>query len=341
MPAQSEYNPVTNSRLAPRIRARLVALYGVGIREATELQVYAALSSALREELMRRWRHTRRRHDRAGVRRVYYFSVEFLMGRNLNNTVTNLGIEEEVRAFLADAGLDYDRLRVLEHDPALGNGGLGRLAACFLDSMATIGLAGFGYGIRYDYGIFTQGVGEEGQQTESPSEWLKYRNGWEIGRDDVRYTVPFGGRLSDGGRWIEDWRVVAQAYDTPIPGDGGETVNYLRLWSATAPEPFDLDLFNAGEFERAVAAQVDAKNISRVLYPDDSTERGRELRLRQQYFFVSASLQDIIASEIALGHPVTDLDRHVAIQLNDTHPALAVPELMRLLLDEHGVEWER
>ncbi len=330
------------ANLGRRIRARLLALYGVEAERATEQQIYAAISSALRESMMRGWAQTRRRHDAGGQRKVYYFSVEFLIGRNLNNAVCNLGIEDEIRSFLEPLGLDYDRLRLIEHDPGLGNGGLGRLAACFLDSMATIGLPGFGYGIRYDYGIFTQGIGEQGEQTESPSEWLKFRNGWEVGRDDLRYTVPFGGRLTDDEerRWVDPWLVTAQAYDTPIPGDGGETVNYLRLWSGTAKEPFDLELFNAGRFEEAVAAQIEAKNLSRVLYPDDSTERGRELRVRQQYFFVSASLQDILAKEAALGHPPAELHHHAAIQLNDTHPALAIPELMRLLMDEHGMDWD-
>ncbi|MDP9108343.1 MAG: glycogen/starch/alpha-glucan phosphorylase, partial [Pseudomonadota bacterium] len=236
-------------------------------------------------------------------------------------------------------------------DPGLGNGGLGRLAACFLDSLATLHYPAVGYGIRYDYGIFTQVIGPDGGQREVASSWLRLRNVWEAPRGSVRYTVRFGGRseaaqdsqdpqLSDAHRWVGTNDMYAIGFDQLTPGNGGPTVNHLRLWSGRAITPFQIDSFNAGNYAAAVQDQVEAKNLSRVLYPDDSTPQGKELRLKQQYFFVSASLQDILLTHLSEGRSLASLPQSVAIQLNDTHPAVAIAELMRLLVDEHGLSWE-
>ena len=326
-------------------------LYGVGkdIDNATLHDLYSAVAMALRERLLGRWHETQRRIRGQQSRKVYYLSLEFLMGRTLLNAAINLDLDANTRALLEEVGVRLEQLVEEEQDAGLGNGGLGRLAACFLDSMATLDLAGFGYGIRYDYGLFEQGIGAEGEQLERPNIWLRFRNLWEIQREDIRYEVRLGGTCRtvqdehgapriewDGGQCIE-----AVAYDTPVPGNNGRTVNHLRLWGARYAPQIDLGLFNSGDYDAAVKAKNEAENISRVLYPDDSTEEGKELRIKQEYFFVSASLQDMLQEHLAAGHDLAELPRHVAIQLNDTHPALAVPELMRLLIDVHGFSWEQ
>jgi starch phosphorylase len=277
--------------------------------------------------------------------------VEFLPGRSLVNALSSLddGLVEEARRMLADHGLDLDDLVALEVDPGLGNGGLGRLAACYLDSLATLQYPAVGYGIRYDYGIFTQVIGPDGEQQEVASSWLRYRSPWEIPRSSASYTVKFGGRCeaergSDGRtrhRWVGTSDLLAIGFDHLVPGNRSPTVNHLRLWSGRAVTPFHIQAFNAGNYAAAVEDQIGAKNLSRVLYPDDSTPQGRELRFRQQYFFVSASLQDLLATHLAEGRSIDELSDAVAIQLNDTHPTLAIPELLRLLVDEHGIEWAR
>jgi starch phosphorylase len=281
---------------------------------------------------------------------VCYLSVEFLPGRSLLNALHSLDgdLVNEARATLKEMGYEFEDIEAQELDPGLGNGGLGRLAACFLDSMATLRYPAVGYGIRYDYGIFTQVIGPDGGQREIASSWLKLRNVWETPRGNVRYIVRFGGRsdaaaaarISDAHRWVDTEEIYAIGFDQLIAGNRSPTVNHLRLWSGRAITPFHIEAFNAGDYTGAVREQIDAKNLSRVLYPDDSTPQGKELRLKQQYFFVSASLQDILANHLGEGRTLESLPEAIAVQLNDTHPALAIPELMRLLVDEHRLAWE-
>jgi starch phosphorylase len=319
---------------------RLTRALGKNPDTATPRDIYDALSLAVREELTLRWLATQRRVAGAHVKRVCYFSVEYLPGRSLLNALSSLdgGLLQEARSALHDMGHDLDEIAAHEDDPGLGNGGLGRLAACFLDSLATLQYPAVGYGIRYDYGIFTQVVGSDGGQREVASSWLRLRNVWETPRGNVRYRVRFGGHM-DLGRWVDTNDIYAIGFDQLIPGNRGPTVNHLRLWSGRAITPFRIEAFNAGNYVAAVQEQIDAKNLSRVLYPDDSTPQGRELRLKQQYFFVSASLQDILATHVSEGRTLASIPESIAIQLNDTHPTVAIPELMRLLLDEHGLTW--
>jgi starch phosphorylase len=301
-----------------------------------------AVSRVTRDRLVDRWMETTRRQYQQDAKRVYYLSMEFLIGRALTNSLLAVDIADEARAAIHQLGLDLEELRDLEPDAALGNGGLGRLAACFLDSMATLGLPGFGYGIRYDYGMFAQSL-QDGYQVELPDAWLIGGNPWEFPRPEVLYTIRFGGRVERNGahpRWVDTDDVLAMAYDTIIPGYRTRAVNTLRLWSAKATKDFDLALFNKGDYARAVQAKNQSETVSRVLYPDDSTRHGRELRLRQEYFFVSASLQDILRRYQQDHDGFAKLPDKVAIHLNDTHPAIAVPELMRLLLDIHGLGWD-
>jgi starch phosphorylase len=328
---------------------RLTRTLGKSADSATARDIYDALSLAVREELTLRWLATQRRVANAHVKRVCYFSVEYLPGRSLMNALSSLegGLLQEARAALRELGHDLEDIAAQEVDPGLGNGGLGRLAACFLDSLATLHYPAVGYGIRYDYGIFTQVIGAEGGQREVASSWLRLRNVWESAPGNVRFTVRFGGRVvaSDNGapgeahRWIDTSDIYAVGFDQLIPGNRGPTVNHLRLWSGRAITPFHIEAFNAGDYAAAVREQVEAKNLSRVLYPDDSTPQGKELRLKQQYFFVSASLQDILATHLSEGRSLASMPDSIAIQLNDTHPAVAIPELMRLLVDEHGLPW--
>ena len=330
---------------------RLTRSLGRNPDTATQRDIYDALSLAVREELAARWLATQSRVSQAGVKRICYLSVEFLLGRSLINGLSSLDgdLVQEARETLAELGYDLERVAQEEIDPGLGNGGLGRLAACFLDSLATLQFPAVGYGIRYDYGIFTQVIDEDGRQREIASSWLRQRNPWEIPRDDARYVIRFGGRCVAANdaqgrmryRWVDTQNIWAVGFDLLIPGNRSPTVNHLRLWSGRAIAPFNVERFNAGRHSEAAAEQVDAKNVSRILYPDDTTPQGKELRFKQQYFFVSASLQDILAQHLAEGRSFEDLPDAVAIQLNDTHPALAIPELIRLLVDEHELEWER
>ncbi|MFN3077104.1 MAG: glycogen/starch/alpha-glucan phosphorylase [Alphaproteobacteria bacterium] len=292
-------------------------------------------------------RSARTQFDR-DTKRVYYLSMEFLTGRSLVKQLYDLKIHDSVKAALESLGQDLSVLEELEFDAALGNGGLGRLAACLLDSMATHGYPGFGYGIRYAFGMFSQRI-EHGQQVEQPENWLRHGNAWEYPRPEVCYPVRFHGRIltfrdaagKESCQWVDTDDVIAMAYDVPVSGYGSPTVTNLRLWTARATRDFDLSYFNQGNYIDAVRDKTSSENLSRVLYPADTTLMGQELRLKQEYFFVSSSLQDIIA-RFKRTHDVLDLlpDR-VAIQLNDTHPALAIPEMMRLLTDIHGYEWER
>jgi starch phosphorylase len=326
----------------------LVYTVGKDLHTATERDMFHALAYAVRDLLIERWMETMRSYYVQDAKRVYYLSLEFLLGRALSNSLLNIGIFQECEQVLAEFGIDLERVRMLEPDAGLGNGGLGRLAACFLDSMATLGLPGYGFGIRYEYGMFSQRV-EGGRQVEHPENWLRYGNPWEFPRPEVLYPVRFGGRVVEfrdqQGNTHRDWvdadQVMAMAYDTPIPGYGTETVNNLRLWSAKATRDFDLRYFNEGNYIKAVEDKNRTENISRVLYPDDTTTMGRELRLKQEYFFVSASLQDILYRYGKLHSTFDEFPDKVAIQLNDTHPALAIPELMRTMLDVHGLAWEK
>ncbi len=304
-----------------------------------------AVSYAVRDHLVERWMKTTRAQYAQDVKRVYYLSMEFLIGRTFTNAILALDLMPTIQKALAELDVDAGALFDLEPDAALGNGGLGRLAACFLDSMATIGVPGFGYGIRYDYGMFRQTI-VDGRQVEVPDYWLKGGNPWEFPRPEVEYRVRFGGHLEQHGvgdetrvRWVGTDDVLAMAYDTIIPGYGTQATNTLRLWSAKATEEMNLRAFNQGNYFGAVETKNHSETVSRVLYPDDSTLSGRELRLRQEYFFVSASLQDLVRRYMRTHTGFDQLPDKVSIHLNDTHPVLAIPELMRILLDEHQVPW--
>ena len=315
---------------------------------ATNHDWMMAFSHVVRDRLIERWMETQRSYYRHDAKRVYYLSMEFLIGRSLINSLLNMDIHDACSEALHKLGMELEALRNLEHDAALGNGGLGRLAACFLDSMATLNIPGTGYGIRYEYGMFRQKI-EDNQQVELPENWLTHGNPWEFPRPEVSYKIRFGGRVMeymgpDGNRhfdWIEGDVVIAQAYDTPIPGFHNDTVNNLRLWSAQAYEDFDLNCFNLGEYTQAVEEKTQSEIISKVLYPDDSSVMNKVLRLKQQYFFVSASLKDILRRFFSDHEDLAELPDKVAIQLNDTHPAIAIPEMMRLLLDKHHLEWQQ
>lgn len=301
-----------------------------------------AVLFAVRDRMVERWLRSNRAQLSQEVRQVYYLSMEFLIGRTLSNALLSLGIYDDVSSALAEMGLDLEELIDEENDPGLGNGGLGRLAACFLDSLAALGLPGRGYGIRYDYGMFKQNI-VDGRQKESPDYWLEYGNPWEFERHNTRYKVRFGGRIQQEGkktRWIETEEIIAEAYDQIIPGFDTDATNTLRLWSAQASSEINLGKFNQGDYFAAVEDKNHSENVSRVLYPDDSTYSGRELRLRQEYFLVSATVQDILSRHYMLHKTYDNLADKIAIHLNDTHPVLSIPELMRLLIDEHKFSWD-
>ncbi|KRB67929.1 glycogen/starch/alpha-glucan phosphorylase [Noviherbaspirillum sp. Root189] len=309
---------------------------------ATPQEWLQATELAVRDQLIERWMKTNQAQHVQNPRRVYYLSMEFLIGRTCTNAMLALGIEAEIRSALEALKVDYDELVNFEPDAALGNGGLGRLAACFLDSMATLGISGIGYGIRYDYGMFRQQI-VDGNQVETPDYWLTNGNPWEFPRPEVQYRVRYGGYTEQHGDkvcWNGTEDVLAMAYDTIIPGYATDRTNTLRLWSARATTEIDLSAFNQGNYFGAVERKNHSENVSRVLYPDDSTQSGRELRLRQEYFFVSASMQDLIHRHLSLHSGFDRLAESAAVHLNDTHPVLAVPELLRILMDEHGVPWK-
>jgi len=308
---------------------------------------YQALVLSLRDRLMERWKNTRYAYEAADSSHAYYLSLEFLMGRTLGNAALNIGLDETAELAMRCLGLELEELAENEHDAGLGNGGLGRLAACFLDSCATLQLPVTGYGIRYEYGMFRQLI-NGGEQVEEPDHWLREGNPWELERPEYTQRVRFEGRTewtrtngSSRPRWVETHDVLAVPYDVPIPGYHNGTVNTLRLWKACSTDEFDLGEFNAGLYPESVAAKNSAELITLVLYPNDASESGKELRLRQQYFLASASLQDILARWVGThGEDFTDFAEKNRFQLNDTHPSCAVPELMRLLMDEHGLVWE-
>ena len=310
-----------------------------------------------RDRMVERWQDTTKKHYDGDMKRVYYMSMEFLVGRALSNSLLALGIYDHTKDALQQMGLDLDEIVNQEPDAALGNGGLGRLAACFLDSMATLGLPAYGYGIRYDYGMFAQKI-VDGRQVETPDHWLVGGNPWEYPRAEVAYTIKYNGRVERDAQgrahWVDTENIHAMAYDTIVPGYDTSSVITMRLWSAKAVKEIDLGAFGRGEYTGAIEDKNHSENVSRVLYPDDSTQAGRELRLRQEYFFSSASLQDILRRYLKSHHQIDasrgdsinpshfdDLPDHIAVQLNDTHPAISVAELMRLLIDEYGLEWSK
>jgi starch phosphorylase len=314
---------------------------------ATKADLYLALSYAVRDLLVERWLDTQQSYYINDAKRVYYISMEFLMGRTLGNSLINLGIMDEWETALKQMGIDVEELKENEWDAGLGNGGLGRLAACFLDSMATMSLPAYGYGIRYEYGMFYQRI-VDGAQFEVPDNWLRYGNPWEFDRQEHLHKIQYQGHCVEytgehGEKchtWVDTHDVMALAYDVPIPGFGNETVNTMRLWSAKSTRDFELESFNRGNYIGAVESKMKTENISKVLYPADHMLEGKELRLRQEYFLSSATVQDIFYRFAKKHDDLNLLPEKVAIQLNDTHPTLAIPELMRILIDEKKLPWD-
>ncbi|WP_318663583.1 glycogen/starch/alpha-glucan phosphorylase [Treponema sp.] len=327
---------------------RLKRQYGKDIAHANSHDLYDAVAACTREMITSNWMATRAEYEKNPVKQLYYFSAEFLMGRALSNNLINLQIKDAVKEVLSGMNIDYNLVEDQEPDAGLGNGGLGRLASCFLDSLASLDYPGHGYGIRYEYGMFEQHI-EDGYQVEYPDNWLRHRDPWEIKRSDLAVTVKFGGNIAYGKTpdgqdrfYLENAEeVIATPYDMPIIGYDTNTVNTLRLWEATSPNGFDLQLFNNMDYNRAVEKQNSAENISRVLYPNDNGPSGKALRLKQQYFFSSASLQDLVHHFVAnFGPDFKKFPDYHVIQLNDTHPVVAIPELMRIFIDEYGLGWD-
>jgi starch phosphorylase len=363
--------PVVSSEkitIPQALQNHLIFSSGKSSKTATERDWYATTANTVRDHVIDRWVKTRDEYREQDPKRIFYLSLEFLFGRMLSNAALNLGIEPNVREGLHALGHELENVAERENDAALGNGGLGRLAACFLDSMATLDIPATGYGIRYEYGMFRQTI-ENGQQVENPDNWLRYGNLWEFQRPEHIYIIKFFGRVvkfpasqkiehltlgGDGNlpmvdfpqskeeehHWVDCETVVAMAYDVPIPGYDTKTVNNLRLWSAKATHEFDLYHFNQGNYEKAVEERNATENISKVLYPNDTSASGRQLRLKQQYFFVSASIQDILHYFLVKHNDWNQLPEKVAIQLNDTHPAIAVAEMMYQLVDMHRLDWD-
>ncbi|MGL4860211.1 MAG: glycogen phosphorylase [Enterobacteriaceae bacterium] len=343
-PVPFDYNSPSASIEALRhsIAYKLMFSIGKDPSVATEHDWLNATLLAIRDRMVERWLRSTRAVISQDTRLTYYLSMEYLLGRTLSNAMMSLGIYDQVKQALDGMGLDLDELIEKEPDPGLGNGGLGRLAACMLDSIATMALPGYAYGIRYNYGMFRQCL-VDGQQAESPDSWLTYGNPWEFARHNVRYRIRFGGRIQQEGkksRWIETEEILAAAYDQVIPGYDTDATSTIRLWSAQASTEINLGKFDQGDYFAAVEDKNLSENVSRVLYPNDSTDSGRVLRLQQEYFLVSSSLQDILHNHWELYQTYDNLSDKVAIHLNDTHPVLAIPELMRLLIDESKFEWD-
>ncbi|SEL35870.1 starch phosphorylase [Roseivivax marinus] len=333
---------VSRDNLRDAILSHLAYSFGKTPETAQTQDWRMALSYAVRDRMVEAWFDATRRTYDAGAKRVYYLSMEFLIGRLLEDGIVNLQLLDQARGALDELGLDFATVVGDEPDAALGNGGLGRLAACFLESLSTLGCPAMGYGIRYEHGLFQQSFAE-GRQMEAPETWLLQRHAWEFERPESRYRIGFGGSVSDeAGKavWTPAEEVDAEAFDTPIAGWQGKWVNTLRLWSARAVHPFDLDSFNRGDFEGAAQPEALARTISRVLYPDDTTEQGKELRLKQEFFFTAAALRDILRRFDSEYDDPGLLPSKVAVQLNDTHPAIAGPELVRLLHDERGLPFD-
>ncbi|KAG8992022.1 Non-essential glycogen phosphorylase [Tulasnella sp. 427] len=307
--------------------------------------MYRAIAYSVRDDLIVNWNDTQMLYTRKTPKRAYYLSLEFLMGRTLDNALLNLDLKENYSKAAKTLGFeDFEELVESERDAALGNGGLGRLAACYIDSGATCELPLWGYGLRYHYGMFWQQISTDGSQVEAPDPWLNHANPWEVHRPDVSYPVRFYGHAERIGNskaiWSGGQEVVAVAYDVPIPGSFTRNTNNLRLWDAKPKRGFDLNSFNAGDYEKAVESSNSAEALTRVLYPNDNHMVGKELRLKQQYFWVAASLADIVRRFKQLGKEFSEFPDYVAIQLNDTHPTIAVPELLRILVDEEDIPWD-
>ncbi len=304
---------------------------------------YLALAFTVRDRIIERWFASKKRNGETKAKSVNYFSFEFLMGRSMSNNMINLGIKDEVDQMLEEQGVKWEEINSAMVDSGLGNGGLGRLAACFLDSLATLELPAYGYGLRYKYGFFKQSI-VNGFQVEEADDWLRFKNPWEIRRNDISVAVQFGGRVARNkkGRcfWVDTNDIIGIPYDTPIVGYGGNTVNTLRLWDSKSAEQFDFQEFNQGNYYSSVDEDILAETLTKVLYPNDAIYSGKELRFKQQFFFVSASLQDIFRRFKKLDLPMKKLSGFMAIQLNDTHPAIAVAELMRLLVDIEDMDWD-
>ncbi|MBF0532280.1 MAG: glycogen/starch/alpha-glucan phosphorylase [Candidatus Omnitrophica bacterium] len=314
---------------------------------ATEYDNYQALSLAVRDRIVQRWIETQQRYHKQNLKRVYYLSMEFLIGRLMGNNVYNLGLEKAAATALDSLGLSLENVREQEVDAGLGNGGLGRLAACFLDSMASLGIPAHGYGIRYEYGIFRQKI-KNGYQEELPDEWLRHGFPWEFARPEYTAKVHYYGRVENStddkgrprSRWVDTYDVMAVPYDIPVVGYKNDVVNTLRLWSSRSTEDFDFEYFNDGDYEKAVYSKIMSENISKVLYPNDSAANGRELRLKQEYFFTAAAITDIIRRYQSENNDLRKLHEKIAIQLNDTHPAIAIAELLRVLIDDYRLTWD-
>ena len=331
----------SNTQLHNDILRHLKSTLGKDVPNASVFDWRMALSFALRDRIVDPWFASTRRTWAENRKRVYYLSMEFLIGRLLEDATVNLGLRDTIIQVMEGFGQDFRSIVEDEPDAALGNGGLGRLAACFIESMATVGCPAYGYGIRYEHGLFRQHF-SDGQQAEMPEDWLLHRNPWEFERPESAYTIGFKGEVTQrGGRdiWSPGETVFASAYDTPVIGWQGKWANTLRLWSAKPTTLFDLERFNRGDFAAAAEPEALARTLSRVLYPDDTTYQGKELRLKQEFFLTSAALQDILRRYLARHSDLRALPNHVAIQMNDTHPAMAGPELVRLLADDHGMEF--
>lgn len=338
-PIQNNISPVSVDLLQTQISNHLKNSLGKDAKHASVYDWRMSLSLALRDLVVDPWFESTRQTYEAQGKRVYYLSMEFLIGRLIEDVAVNLQVENIARDAMSQLGQDYERVVADEPDAALGNGGLGRLAACFLDSLSTLGIPAYGYGIRYEHGLFEQHF-EDGRQIETAEGWLAERHVWEFERPEVKYAIGFGGKveIANGKEvWQPGEVVLASAYDTPIVGWQAKWANTLRLWAAKPTRLFDLEQFNEGNYLAASEPEQLARTISRVLYPDDTTDSGKALRLKQEYFFTAASLQDIVRRFLSEGHRIESLADHVAIQLNDTHPAIAGPELVRLLVDDHGL----
>ena len=331
------------AELKAEILRHLEYTQGKDLAHASVYDMRMALTMAIRDKVIEPWFRATRATYAAQGKRVYYLSMEFLIGRLLEDAVMNLGLTDAAQGAVSALGHDFQTVLQDEPDAALGNGGLGRLAACFLDSMSTLGCPAYGYGIRYEHGLFRQSFGADGRQVETAEDWLRQRHGWEFERPEAAFRIGFGGTVAENGRaavWTPQDAVLAKAYDTPVIGWQGKWANTLRLWGAEAPSSFDLEAFNRGDYEGAAQPEALARTISRVLYPDDTTARGKELRLKQEFFFTAASLRDILRRFSAEHGDLRALPDRVAIQMNDTHPAIAGPELVRILHDERGMAFE-
>ena len=345
---KSTITNISNAKTSTKKALQSHLVYSIFKTEqvATPRDWYSTTAYTVRDHVIERWVKTVEKYAEENPKRIYYLSLEFLIGRMLSNASLNLGVDAEIKKGLNALGHKIENVVEWEHDAALGNGGLGRLAACFLDSMATMDIPGMGYGIRYEYGMFRQSI-DNGQQIENPDNWLRYGNIWEFQRPASLYTVNFYGRVvefengsSIESHWIDADSVVAMAYDVPIPGYATQTVNTLRLWSAKSAKEFNLNQFNDGNYELAVEGRNASESISKVLYPNDASASGKELRLKQQYFFVSASIQDILHRFLLKHDDWKKLPHKIVIQLNDTHPAIAVAEMMYQLVDIHRLDWD-